>query len=98
MAALATSDDMRERYDERRLGNLVSDTGTSVNPEDLLLDTKMLTALSSATGRVKAALFRGNIYTEEDLTNLTAESLDFVKDLVCVIGYYNLVRRKFVYS
>ena len=87
MASLATAADMRERYDERRLGNLCSDTGTQVNPEDLAANSAITTCLSTATGRVKASLFRGNIYNETDLTNLTAESLEFVKDLVCVVAY-----------
>jgi phage gp36-like protein len=92
MASYADSDDMVARYDENTLKQLVRDDGVS----EVMLSTnvKMTTALSTATGKVRASLLRGKRYTTDDLDGLTGESLEFLKDIVCRIAFWVLWQRK----
>lgn len=98
MAAFATAADMIARYDSRTLGDLVSDTGAAVAEGGLAADTKMIAALASATGELKAALQRGKRYTTAQLTALTGESQAYLVTLTCAIAFWYLWRRKPPYS
>lgn len=102
MASYATAADMINRYDVRTLGDIVSDDGTRVASGGLAADAKMLAALSSATGKVKAAILRAERYTASQITNMmdsghadySAEGTAYLVDIVCAVAFWNLWRRK----
>lgn len=93
MSAFASSSDMIARYDARTLGDLCGD-GSRVAEVDLGSSSKMTAALNTATGYVKAALLKGERYSETDLAALTGESLDFLKDVTCIFAFWFLWRRR----
>jgi hypothetical protein len=85
---------MVNRYSATVLGNLCSDTRESVSEVDLATDAKMVAALSEATGIVRAHLKKGDRYTDDDLSGLTGESLEFLKGMTCTLAFWFLWRRK----
>jgi len=91
--ALASPQDMIDRYDVRTLGDLVSDS-TRTTEINLSSDEKMLTALESATGELIAACFKGKRYSFEDLNGLTESSGAYLRDLICRIAFWKLWQRK----
>lgn len=94
MPFAVTAADMIARYDARTLGDLVTDTGTRLVGDELTDSTKLATLLDEATGHVKASLFRANRYTQDELDDLTGESLAFLTGLVCQVAFWMLWRRK----
>lgn len=94
MAYTVTAADMIERYDERTLGDLCSDDGTGLTGSYLTDSTKMATAISSATGQVKASLLKANRYTADQLDALEDDGLAYLKDLTCAIAWWFLWRRR----
>lgn len=92
--AYATSDDMRARFDERSLAEIVADDDTAVDLGDLSTDTNMLAALDDASGLVDAALLSVQQYTPADLTALTGTSLALLKRLVCTQALLFLKQRR----
>lgn len=93
--AYATVADMRERFDERTLSELVSDSGAAVDLADLNTDTNALTALDDASGIVEAALIVGGRYTAAQLAALTGNSLALLKRIVCQLAASQLEQRRF---
>lgn len=94
MASYADGDDMIARYDSTVLGHLCADDGTPISEANLPANTKMTTALATATGRIDAALMAGDRYTAADLDGLTAESLAFLVDITCAVAFWLLWRRR----
>ncbi len=95
MPRIAEPEDMTLRYDARVIGDLVSDRGSRVNPEELAADPVLLTSLEDATGEILAYLYPGERYTENDLTQLLGgESLSYLKSLCCQVAWVNLLKRK----
>lgn len=62
--------DIMARYDSRRLGDLVGDSGTRVTAALLGTDPNLQVALDDAAGMLDAAIQRGQRYTILDLTNI----------------------------
>lgn len=94
MTAFATPADMIARYDVHTLGDICTDDEDPVTPEKLKTNVKMLTALNSATGRIKAAALRAARYTVADLEGLTGESKEYLKTLTCRVAFWELWQRK----
>jgi len=92
--AYATADDMRARFDERSLAEIVSDNDTSVALGDLATDTNMQAALDDATGMVDASLLMGQQYTPTDLASLTGTSLALLVRLTCTQALIFLRQRR----
>jgi len=92
MSAYADSSDMTDRFDDRTLKDLVSDSGVPV--VNLAADSKMSAALDDATGAINAALQIGDQYKPADLSALTGESLAYLKRITCEIAMSYLLRRR----
>lgn len=87
--AYATTEDLRARYGEQTLRDLASDTGHPV--VDLASNLRLKTALSAASGRLRAAVKVGQIYSDDDLTALIGDDLELLKDLVCELAMLRLM-------
>lgn len=102
MANYATADNMIERYSAGLLGDLVSDDGIRVQASILSLDQKMIAALATASGLVKAHLRQADRYTDEMLEGVSdsgsdyydVESAAMLADITCRIAFWKLWRRK----
>lgn len=94
MTSFATPSDMIARYDVRTLGDLSSDTGERTTEAHLATNTKLLTCLASASGRVIASTLRAKKYTIDDLNALTGESLSYLVDITCRVAFWLLWQRK----
>lgn len=90
--AYANSSDLIDRYDERTIKDLLSDTGEQI--ADLAENSKLLALLDASSGRVDAALLVANHYTTKELTELTGNSLALLKDIVCDIAMAKLLKRR----
>lgn len=93
--AYATPADLRARFDERTISELVSDDGSAVALGDLNTDTNVLAALDDASGMVEAALLFAGRYTTEQLGALTGNSLALLKRIVCHLAAGLLENRRF---
>ena len=89
----ATGLEFIQRYDERTLGDLVSDTGTRVTVN---LDTNavLLQHLEDASGKIESALLVGNKYQVEDLEGLPDNSAAYLKRLTCDVAFSLLRQRR----
>ena len=94
MAAYATVADMRIRFDERDIAQLVSDTGAAVELADLNTDAVALEFLAEASGDVETALMAGGRYSVEDLAGLTGNSQAKLKRIVCALAMAYLLDRR----
>lgn len=94
MTAFATAADMMNRYDVTTLGDICGDAGVRITPAQLPTNTKLLTALNSATGKIKANALRAGRYTVADLEGLTGESKAYLADLTCRVAFWYLWQRK----
>lgn len=92
--AYATVADLRERFDERTIAELVSDENTAVDLVDLATDTNALTALTDASGMVDAALLVSGRYTTAQLSALTGNALGLLKRIVCHLAMAALLDRR----
>lgn len=92
--AYASAADMRARFDERSLAEIVADDDTSVDLGDLATDTNMLAALDDASGMVDAAVLTGQQYTTTQLDALTGQSLALLKRLTCTQALIFLKQRR----
>lgn len=90
----AAGSDMVKRYDVRRLGDLVSDTGTRV--VDPTTDPNLQAALDDAAGLIDAALLRGGRYQPADLSGLPANSSSqaLLFRINCDLAYGLLLQRR----
>lgn len=91
---LASPSDLADRYDARTLAELASDDNSPADEQQLSANRKILAALYSAQGRVLSYLLRADRYTAEDLANLDGPSRSLVAELICVVAYSALWRRK----
>lgn len=94
MTAYATPADFLLRYDYRPTADLVSDTGTAVPQNLLATDQPLLTALAAASGEVESALIVGGRYLVSQLSALTGNSLENLKDFVCELAAIRLEKRR----
>lgn len=70
----AEPDDLFERFDWREIGEAVSDENNRGTLAELQADSKVLTALSDASGEVESALIVGGNYTVDQLGELSGNS------------------------
>ena len=88
--AYATAQDLIDRFDQRLLADMASDTGT---PEsDLSTNARVLAALEDASGRIEAALRSGNRYLPSDLSGLSGSSQSYLKRITCALALGYLVQ------
>jgi phage gp36-like protein len=92
MANWASYTDVLSRADARVLSQLVSDSGE--RDVDFANNTRMSMALATATGEMKAHILVGNRYTVLDIESLTGESLEFRKEICCILAIWILWRSK----
>ena len=92
--AYATPAQFLERYDERLLGDLVSDDNSQVSPSALLTDSNLQAALDDASGDIDAALITGQRYTTDDLDGLTGNSQKHLIRITCDIAFVLLLTRR----
>lgn len=72
MTAYATTTQMLERYDERCIGDLVSDDKVRVSRELLTGNRNLIAALDDGAGEIESALLQAERYQVSDLTTLLA--------------------------
>lgn len=90
----AEPDDLFERFDWREIGEAVSDENNRGTLAELQADSKVLTALSDASGEVESALIVGGNYTVDQLGELSGNSLSRLKHIVCQIAMANIMARR----
>lgn len=96
MAAYSYADgnDFLERYDARRLADLVADDGIRVTT-GISANANLLTSLYDATAEINSAVLIGKRYTTDDLrTKLTDTGYYLLKRLTCDLAYGYLVARR----
>lgn len=86
--AYATPADLVTRFDRNILADLAGDDGT---PGDPLTSPRVARALEGASGEVNAAARMGGRYTAEELTALTGDDAEFLKDVTCQLALLRLV-------
>jgi phage gp36-like protein len=90
--AYATTQDLLLRYDERRVADLVSDTGTrSTNPAASPVAEM---ALEDASGMIDAACRVSGRYKSIDLLGMTGHGANLLARLCCDLAYGLLVGRR----
>jgi hypothetical protein len=95
VTVLATIEDLANRYDERTLGQFATDEDDLVLTRDEILEhPKLLQIMSSAAGRVKAALLCGERYKPEQLESLTGDDREFLVELVCTCAMARIFGRR----
>ena len=94
MPSYADPSDLVSRYDVRTIGELATDDEQVLSRTAIVNHVNVLTALKAASGRVEAALRHGDRYSIEDLTGLTDNSQEHLKDIVCAIAMTRLLRRR----
>lgn len=92
--ALVEPTDLVARFDVRTLGDLVNDEGQRISEGELLSHPRVVEALSASYGKLKTYVLRGNRYSEADLAGLTGDDLAALKDLVCMLAFMWLHRRR----
>jgi len=90
--AFATIADVVDRFDERTLRDLCSDTGTPA--ADLNTNGPMLAALETASGTVLVACTVGQMYDEGTLAALEGASRAILVDIVCSLAVARLMTRR----
>ena len=90
--AYAAASDLVKRFDERDIADLASDDGTPV--ADLATDAKVTAALSSASGRINSAVMVADLYQAADLSGLSGDDAEFLKDITCALAMGFLLRRR----
>lgn len=88
----ASYQDFTDRFDERTLEDLSTDTGNV--PDDAGNERSICAALLTGSGRVDAAVLVGKIYSVADLDALTGNSLALLKDITCMIAMSIMLRRR----
>lgn len=92
--SFATPADLKTRYDERLLGQLVRDDGTKASSTALDTDTILQAALDDAAGDIVSACIVGQRYSEDDLNSLAGYSLDHLKRINCDVAMRYLADRR----
>tara|TARA_R100000149_G_C5878573_1_gene142807 strand:+ start:923 stop:1447 length:525 start_codon:yes stop_codon:yes gene_type:complete len=102
MASYADHSDMIARYSAGLLGDLVSDDGARVPASSLAVNDKLIVALRTATGYIKAHLRQADRYTDAQLDGISdvssahydLESAAMLADLTCRLAFWHLWKRK----
>jgi hypothetical protein len=97
MAQYATAAKLLELYDSRRIGQMVSDSGTVPNAAALLTNQIVASMLAAASDEVLAAAAVGNRYTAADLDTLAAGTdagARLIQSITCHIAFGLLVNRR----
>jgi len=102
MASWADATDMVNRFSAATLGDLVTDSGTRVAEGSLAADTKMISALANATGRVKSEILQADRYDITAITDMRnaahaeydLEATEWLADVVCRVAFDILWDRK----
>ena len=102
MASYADHNDMIARYSAGLLGDLVSDDGARVPASSLSGNDKLMVALRTATGYIKAHLRQADRYTDAQLDGISdvssahydLESSEMLADLTCRLAFWHLWKRK----
>lgn len=92
--AYATPSNLKDRYDARRLGELVRDDGTKATPAQLDADTVLQAALDDGHSLINSAALAGRRYTPSDLADLTDLDKALLIRLNCDLAYGFLLRRR----
>lgn len=92
--AYATATDLINRYDARRLGDLVLDDDTREASASLASNLKVSEALSDASGAVRASAFVGKRYNSDDLAALADDDLAYLKRITCDLAFGYLLQRR----
>ena len=87
------------RYDYRPVGQLLKDDGTVESPADIINDPILLTLLKQNSGKLEAAIYKGDRYRPADLLaiiNNTANNnqLDLLAGIVADMTLIDLYRRR----
>lgn len=97
MPSLIDHNDMADRYDARVLGKLVDDTGKVVARAELANNEAFTAAINGATGEVRAAIRKSDMYTDDQINALVTANdtgLAFLKDIVCAVAMSRLWKRR----
>lgn len=87
--------DLLSRFDPDSIARLASDDrAATLSRADTATHANVLTAISDAKGRFMAAVQFGGRYRATDLDNLTAESLEYAKRIVCTLAMAMLMGRR----
>lgn len=92
--ALADGSDFIKRYDVRLIGDLATDSGSTLAEDDVATHPNVLTALEDALGEIVVALMVGQRYSEAELLGLTGYSLAHAKRIQCDIAMDLMVKRR----
>ena len=83
MASFTTPERFLLLNDAQFVGDLVSDTGTTVAPSELLDNPVLRELIVSVSSEIFAALIVGERYSAEQLQSLTQEAADYLHLLTC---------------
>lgn len=92
--AWATGDDLVAYFDARTIGQIISDTGTTVAIGSVPSHAVVTRMLLVASGAVNSALMASKRYSEADLSGLDDPSAELLRSITCDIAMYNLLRRR----
>lgn len=92
--AYASVADLTLRHDPRLINDLSNDEGVRQSRGDLQTNSRVVTALSDASGAVTAALVVGDRYSVTDLESLTGDDQSLLKRIVCDIAMSFLYDRR----
>lgn len=93
-SALATVDDLLDRFDVRNIGQLASDTNTQLSSAQLQTSDPVLAALNDATGLVISALYTAYKYDASGLDGLSTYSAALLKRITCDLAFVYLAQRR----
>jgi len=94
VTAFATADELVDRFDERTIRDLLSDTDEPAAQVPLSDNTRLAAIMDSASGMVLSAALAGNNYTEAELNALTGIAKAWITDLTCQLVFARLARRR----
>lgn len=90
-----TGTDLMSRFDPDSIARLASDDrAAALSRADTANHVNVTAALNDAKGRFMAAIQFGGRYRTADLNNLTAESLEYAKRIVCTLAMAMLMGRR----
>jgi phage gp36-like protein len=90
----AAPQDMLNRFDDRIVGDLTSDSGTRNSPTELLTDPILQAMLDGAAGEIDMAILVGERYTTAELAGLTGVDQQILFDLNCWLAFERLRLRR----
>ena len=94
MTAFADAAALIDRFDERTVRDLLSDTDIPAPEADLSTNARLTVILNAASGAILAAALAGNNYTEAELNALTGISAAWITDITCQLAFCRLARRR----